>query len=182
MSKIAKKPIILPANVTVEITGSKVSVAGPKGKLVWEHLPEVTVSSGDGSVKTSVKNPSDRREKAIWGTTHAIVKNMIKGVSEGFEKKLELVGVGYRVAADKQKITLNLGYSHPIELSIPSGLDVKVEKNSVTISGFDKQLVGQFSALIREQRPPEPYKGKGIKYSDEVVRRKAGKVVKAAGG
>jgi len=182
MSKIARKPLILPPGVTVQITGQQLSVTGPKGKLEMDFLPVVKVEASDGKVKTSVIDSSDRRQKALWGTTHALIRNIVKGVSEGYQKKLEVVGVGYRVAADKNKINLSLGYSHPIQLPVPAGLEVKVEKMLITISGVDKQLVGQFAATIRDQRPPEPYKGKGIKYSDEVIRRKAGKVVKASGG
>ncbi|MCL5436191.1 MAG: 50S ribosomal protein L6 [Patescibacteria group bacterium] len=182
MSKIAKKPIILPAGVTVAVASGSITVNGPKGKLTGLLVPKVTVSVGEGRVSTSVEDPKDRRLRSLWGTMHSLLANMIEGVSSGYVKKLEIVGVGYRATADKTKLSMHLGYSHPVDLPIPAGLEVKVEKNLITVSGIDKQLVGQFSALVRQQRKPEPYKGKGIKYVDEVIRRKAGKVVKAVGG
>jgi large subunit ribosomal protein L6 len=182
MSKIAKKPIILPTGVIVEVKSGSITVKGPKGQLTETLLPKVTVTVGDGRVSTSVQDPKNRRLRSLWGTMHSLLVNMIKGVSEGYVKKLEIVGVGYRATADKTKLSMHLGYSHPVDLPIPAGLEVKVEKNIITVSGIDKQLVGQFAALIRQQRKPEPYKGKGIKYEGEVIRRKAGKVVKAVGG
>lgn len=181
MSKIARKPITLPAGVEVKIDNGRVYVSGPKGRLECAVVPGVDIAVAEGRVTTSVPNRKDRRERSMWGTMHSLLKSMVLGAASGFEKKLEIVGVGYRASVDKTKITLNLGYSHPIELPIPAGVEVKVDKNIITVSGIDKQLVGQFSAHIRSQREPEPYKGKGIKYSDEVIRRKAGKVVKAVG-
>lgn len=182
MSKIAKKPIILPAGVTVSVQAGSVTVSGPKGQLTGPVVPGVSIAAEDGRVRTSVEDPKERRLKSLWGTMHSLLVNMITGVSSGYVKKLEIVGVGYRATADKTKLSMHLGYSHPVELPIPAGLEVKVEKNVITVSGIDKQLVGEFSALIRSQRKPEPYKGKGIKYENEVIRRKAGKVVKAVGG
>ncbi|MBI4054446.1 MAG: 50S ribosomal protein L6 [Candidatus Doudnabacteria bacterium] len=181
MSKLARKPIMLPAGVEAKVEGSKLVVAGVLGKQSLNVSALVQVSVGDAKITTAVKDRTDRRQRALWGTTHSLIANMVKGVTEGYSKKLEVVGVGYRVSANKEKVTLQLGHSHPVELAIPAGLEVKVEKNLITVSGIDKQLVGQFSALIRQQRKPEPYKGKGVKYSDEVIRRKAGKVVKAVG-
>lgn len=182
MSKIARKPIMLPAGVDVKVSGLNVLVSGPKGKLAMTASPMVEIKVEPTSVSTRVEDKAQRVSRTLWGTTHSLLANMIQGVSAGYEKKLEIIGVGYRATADKTKLTMLLGYSHPVELEIPAGLDVKVEKNVITVSGIDKQLVGQFSAIIRSKRKPEPYKGKGIKYSDEVVRRKAGKVVKAVGG
>lgn len=182
MSRIGKKIITLPAGVEARIAGQIFSVSGPKGKIELTVHPKVQVSVVNDQVKVSTANPGERQSRALWGTMWSLINNMVIGVHKGYEKKLELVGVGYRVQADKEKITLQLGFSHPVVLQIPAGLEVKVEKNNMTISGNDKHKVGQFSAIVRSQRKPEPYKGKGIKYSDEIVRRKAGKVVKAVGG
>lgn len=181
MSKIGKKPITIPDGVTVTITDGTIVVKGAKNEQSFVLHPKVKVETADKELKVSVKNPSDRRQKALWGTFRSLVANAIKGVTEGFEKKLEIIGVGYKASVAGEKIVLNLGYSHPIELAIPKGLEVKVEKNVVTIRGAGKQEVGEFAALVRSQREPEPYKGKGVKYTDEVIRRKAGKVVKAVG-
>jgi large subunit ribosomal protein L6 len=182
MSRIGKKSITLPSGVEVKLEGGKCLVTGPKGKMEFPFSDLVQLKVEDGKVFTYVSDPSDRQVKTMWGTMRSLINNAITGVASGFEKKLEVIGVGYRVAAANKKVTLNLGYSHPIELAIPDGLEVKVEKNTLVISGIDRQAVGQFAAVIRDQRKPEPYKGKGIKYSDEVIRRKAGKVVKAVGG
>ncbi len=181
MSKIGKKPILIPGGVTVNIQEGKIVVTGPKGEQTVELHRKVRVEAGDIELKVSVSNPEDRRQKALWGTFRALLANAISGVVSGFEKKLEFVGVGYKAAATDDKLVLNLGYSHPVELAIPKGLAVKVEKNIITISGVSKQEVGEFAAYVRRQRKPEPYKGKGIRYQGEVVRRKAGKVVKAVG-
>ena len=182
MSKIGKKLITIPDGVTISVTANIVKIKGPKGEAEVALHPKVLADLTGKELKVSVKNPNDRRQKALWGTFRSLLANAIAGVTAGFEKKLDIVGVGYKAQATGPKLVLNLGYSHPIELSAPEGVDIKVEKNTITVSGSDKQAVGQFSALIRSQRKPEPYKGKGIKYSDEVVRRKAGKVVKAVGG
>lgn len=181
MSKIGKKTIIIPADVQVVIKGHEVSVKGPKGELNQVLHPKVLVEMAGEKLTVKVKAPENSRQAALWGTFRSIMNNMVRGVSEGFEKKLEIVGVGFKAQVATGKLTLNLGYSHPIVLSIPKGLEVKVEKNTISVIGADKQLVGQFAAIIRSQRVPEPYKGKGVKYSDEVIRRKAGKVVKAVG-
>lgn len=182
MSKIGKKPIIITSGVQIVVQDGLVSVKGPKGELTQMLHPKVVVENTGNELKISVKNSADARQKALWGTFRSLLQNMILGVSQGFEKRLEIVGVGYKAQLSSGKLVLNLGYSHPIELDIPKGLEVKVEKNTLIVSGINKQLVGEFAALIRSQRAPEPYKGKGIKYSDEVIRRKAGKVVKAVGG
>ena len=182
MSKIGKKIITVPAGVELNIGSETVTIKGPKGELVLPLHPKVKAELTGGILTISVKNPEDRRQRALWGTFRAILANAIGGVSSGFEKKLEIIGVGFKAVVSSGKIVLNLGYSHPIELSIPKGLEAKIEKNVITVSGIDKQAVGEFAALVRSKRKPEPYKGKGIKYSDEVVRRKAGKVVKAVGG
>lgn len=182
MSRVGKKPVIIPSGVTVEVTGNLIKVRGPKGELSLPIHPKVNVEQKDNTLTVSVKREDNKQERALWGLFRALIANTIQGVVEGYTKVLEINGVGYKAQVAGRKITLNLGYSHPIEMEAPAGIDLKVEKNIITISGIDKQAVGQFAAVIREQRPPEPYKGKGIKYSDEVIRRKAGKVVKAVGG
>jgi large subunit ribosomal protein L6 len=182
MSRIGKKPINIPSGVTVDIKDTLVKVKGPKGELSLDLRPEVIVAKTDSQLNVTVKKPDVKLHKALWGLSRALINNMIVGVTSGFSKILEINGVGYKAAITGKKLILNLGYSHPIEMEVPKDLEVKVEKNTITISGTDRQLVGQFAAVVRDQRPPEPYKGKGIKYSDEVIRRKAGKVVKAVGG
>ncbi len=182
MSRIGKQPVVLPSGVTVSIAGQTLKVKGPKGELSLVIHPKVTVVQNDQSVVVSVKNETVKTERALWGLFRSLINNMVAGVTTGFTKVLEINGVGYKAAVTGRKLVLNLGYSHPIEMEIPEGLDAKVEKNVITITGIDRQLVGQFAAVIRGKREPEPYKGKGIKYSDETIRRKAGKVVKAVGG
>jgi|SRR3989344_3205267 len=182
MSKIGKKSIIIPDSVQVSLSEAVVKVKGPKGEITVAMHPKVLAMQKEKTLAVSVKNPDDRRQKALWGTFRSLLNNAVVGVTTGFEKKLEIVGVGYKAQIAGDKLTLNLGYSHPIVLVVPNGLEVKVEKNTITVSGIDKQLVGEFSALIRSKRKPEPYKGKGVKYAGEVIRRKAGKVVKAVGG
>lgn len=182
MSRVGKKPVTIPSGVTVELSPNLLKAKGPKGELVLAIHPKVNIEQKDSELTVSVKREDNKQERALWGLYRALVANTIRGVVEGYSKVLEVNGVGYKAAVAGKKLTLNLGYSHPIEMEAPNGIDVKVEKNTITISGIDKQAVGQFAAVIRQQRPPEPYKGKGIKYSDEVIRRKAGKVVKAVGG
>lgn len=182
MSRIGKKPVIIPSGVKVEKSDLVLKVTGPKGTLELELHPKVLVSISEKEVLIDVKKKEDKKEKALWGLFRALVQNLVDGVTKGFEKKLELNGVGYKVEVKGQKIVMALGFSHPVEVDIPAGLAAVVEKNLITISGADKQRVGQFAAEIRELKKPEPYKGKGIKYQDEVILRKAGKVVKAVGG
>ena len=182
MSRIGKKPVVIPAGVTVDVKDNMIKVKGPKGELSQALHPKVSIEKTDTELNVKVKREDNKQERALWGLFRSLIANMVVGVTEGFTKVLEINGVGYKAAVAGKKLTLNLGYSHPIEMEAPAGIEVKVEKNVLTITGIDKQAVGQFAAVIREQRPPEPYKGKGIKYSDEVIRRKAGKVVKAVGG
>lgn len=182
MSRIGKKLIPIPNGVTVTAGSTEVSAKGPKGNLNLPLHPHITVKSEDNNLKIEVKNPDQQSDRALWGLYRALIANVIKGVNEGFEKKLEINGVGYRASVTGKKLVLALGFSHPVELNIPEGLNVAVEKNILSISGIDKQLVGQFAAVVRSQKTPEPYKGKGIRYIDEVVRRKAGKAAKAVGG
>ncbi len=181
MSRIGKKVIAIPAGVEVKTGVSEISVKGPKGSLTIPLHPNVRVKTADNELVVSVENADQKADRALWGLSRALLANMVKGVTEGFEKKLEINGVGYRAAVSGNKLALNIGFSHPVELDIPQGLAVTIEKNVMTIAGIDKRLVGEFAANVRAQKPPEPYKGKGIRYIDEVVRRKAGKAAKAVG-
>lgn len=179
MSRIGNKAITLPAGVTVDVqAGNFVNVKGPKGELSFQFNSELEIAT-EGS-ECVVKRPNDTKTmKMMHGTTRALLHNMVVGVSEGFKKVLEINGVGYRAALQGNKVVVSAGYSHPVELEIPHGLKVELPKNTqIIVSGIDKQLVGQFAAEIREVRKPEPYKGKGIKYSDEHIRRKEGKTAK----
>jgi large subunit ribosomal protein L6 len=178
MSRIGKKPVIIPSGVKVELKDRELNVSGPKGSLKMEIHPQVLVTTTDKEVLVDVQEKTNKKQKALWGLTRALVQNLVEGVNKGFEKKLEVNGVGFKVSAVGSKLTLALGFSHPIEMTAPNGITVAVEKNLITISGADKQKVGQFAAEIRELKKPEPYKGKGIKYIDETIQRKAGKVVK----
>lgn len=181
MSRLGKKPIEIPEGVTVKFVDNEIIVKGPLGELKQKLHKAVNVEVEGKNVKITVENPEEKKNKEQWGLASSLVKNMLLGVKTGFEKKLEINGVGYKAAVSGEKLVLNLGFSHPYDFVIPKGIKILVEKNIVTISGFDKQLVGEVAAQIRKIRKPEPYKGKGIKYSDEVIRRKAGKVVKGAG-
>ncbi len=182
MSRIGKKPVLIPTGVTVDLQGQTLKIKGPKGELMQTIHPKVLVEKKGSEIIISVKHPEQKSERALWGLFRALINNMVLGVTAGFTKILEINGVGYKAAMSGKKLVLNLGYSHPIELEVPAGLEAKVEKNTITITGSDRQVVGQFAAVVRSKREPEPYKGKGIKYQDEVIRRKAGKVVKAVGG
>ena len=182
MSRVGKKPVIIPSGVKVEKKDLTLSVTGPKGTLSIEIHPKVMVNITDKEVNIDVAGKDNKREKALWGLFRALTQNLVDGVTKGFEKKLEVIGVGFKVAVQGTKIVMALGFSHPVEVEIPKGITATADKNVITISGADKQQVGQFAAEIRELKKPEPYKGKGIKYSDEVVIRKAGKVVKVVGG
>jgi large subunit ribosomal protein L6 len=175
MSRIGKKIIAIPSGVTVTVTGNMVSVKGTKGELFVEILPGITVEVIEGNVE--VKRTDDLRQtRAFHGLIRSLINNHIIGVATGYKKTLQLVGTGYRVAMKGQGITLSLGFSHPVDVVAPAGITIKVEGNDIIhIEGSDKTVVGQVAANIRKIRPPEPYKGKGIRYSDEVVRRKAGK-------
>jgi large subunit ribosomal protein L6 len=176
MSRIGNQPI--PKNgVTVTIAGDTVTVKGGKGELSQVLPPLVAVEDNDAQIIVKRDNDS-RRARAMHGLARSLVNNMVLGVTKGFSRELAIQGVGYRAAASGKKLTLNLGYSHPVEYAIPDGISIKVEKNTaVLIEGIDKQKVGQVAAIIREFRPPEPYKGKGIRYKEEVIRRKEGKTV-----
>ena len=178
MSRIGKKPIEIPAGVSVTADNGFVTVKGPKGELSRQFNPEIVVTIEENIV--TVTRPSDEKEhRALHGTTRAIIANMCEGVSKGFVRNLELIGVGYRAQKQGTKLILNVGYSHPVEIEPEEGLEVEVPANTkITIRGTDKQRVGELAANIRKTRPPEPYKGKGIRYEGEVVRRKEGKTGK----
>ena len=178
MSRIGRMPVAIPAGVTVTIAeGNKVTVKGPKGTLERELPVELTIEEKDGHV--IVSRPNDlKRMKSLHGLTRTLINNMIHGVTEGYEKVLEVNGVGYRAAKQGKKLVLNLGYSHPVEMEDPEGLESTVDGNKIIVSGISKEKVGQYAAEIRDKRRPEPYKGKGIKYVDEVIRRKVGKTGK----
>jgi len=180
MSRLGKKPLAIPAGVTVKITGGVVQVKGPKGELSLRAHPRAIVTSDEAAkeIRVTVKDPSALLDRGLWGLTHKLVRNMLTGVTTGFSTGLELVGVGFKVAASGGKLTLDLGFSHPVVFDLPKGVEAKVEKNVVTLSGADKQLIGQTAAQIRKLRKPEPYKGKGIRYLGEAVREKAGKAAK----
>ncbi len=181
MSRIGKLPITIPTGVTVTLSGQAVDVKGPKGALSLTAHSHVQVHQENDILTITVSNPDLQSDRALWGLTRMLVANMVIGVTTGYEKKLEINGVGFKAAVTGKSLHLNLGFSHPIDFPIPEGTTIAVDKNIVTISGIDKQLVGETAATIRRMKKPEPYKGKGIKYIDEVIRRKAGKVVKAAG-
>lgn len=181
MSKIGKQPVIIPAGVTVEISGHTVTTKGAKGTLVMHFAPEIAVEVVGDEVIVSTKG-SGKYVMALFGTTRALINNDVKGVSEGWIKKLELVGTGFRPELNGNELSLTVGYSHPVKVKAPEGITFKVEKLVVTVDGCDKELVGQVAANIRAVRPPEPYKGKGIKYIDEIIRRKAGKAAAAKTG
>ena len=179
MSRIGRLPVAIPAGVTVDIQeNNHVVVKGPKGTLERTLPAEMSIKVEDGHVV--VTRPSDlKKMKALHGLTRTLIHNMVVGVTEGFEKKLEVNGVGYRAGKSGKKLTLNLGYSHPVEMIDPEGIETVVDgQNLITVKGIDKEKVGQFAAEIRDKRRPEPYKGKGIKYADETIRRKVGKTGK----
>jgi large subunit ribosomal protein L6 len=178
MSRIGKQPIPLPDGVSVEIADRKVSVAGPKGNLSYTHEPGVTVSRQGGDLLIT-RVSDEKHHRALHGLTRALIANMVKGVSEGYSKRLDLVGIGYTVEQKESNVLFNLGYSHPIYFQAPDGIELEVinKNTSVIVKGTDKQLVGQVAAKMRSLRKPEPYKGKGIRYQDEIVHRKAGKTV-----
>jgi len=178
MSRIGKKIIIIPSGVEVKIDGRNVNIKGPKGALKFTVHPKVLLEQSDDGISVNVSNPADKLERSLWGTNRKLIANMVDGVTQGFEKKLEVNGVGYKVAISGNKLTLNVGFSHPVDFNLPEGVLATVEKNNITLSSIDKQLVGEAAAQIRKIRKPEPYKGKGIKYSDEQIRRKAGKAAK----
>lgn len=179
MSRIGKLPIEIPTGVTVNFSDNIVTVNGPKGELTYKVRPSIGVEMEGQSIKVSLKKET-KNTVSLYGLTRTLIANMIKGVFEGFEKQLEFHGVGYRAAMEGRDLIMHLGFSHPIKYSPREGVEIKVEKNLITVSGISKQLVGQTAAEIRDFKKPEPYKGKGIKYVGERIRRKAGKAAAKA--
>ena len=176
MSRIGKRPVPIPQGVQVKMEDDVLVVKGPKGELRRRIHPLVRLSIDSDKIQVSVENTRKKKEaSALQGLFRVLVNNMVTGVTKGFERNLEIVGVGYRAEVKGDTVIFNLGYSHPIEFKLPKGIAAKVDRNKITLSGIDKEVLGQTAANIRSLRPPEPYKGKGIKYEDEVIRRKAGK-------
>ncbi len=192
MSRIGKKPILIPASVEVKIEGSKVTIKGPRGELSKEFRPEIKIETKDEKIlvgpqseiiKKGKLSPRQARlsarqakqTKSLWGLTRALIANMVKGVTEGYQKQLEIEGVGYRANLEGEDLVLRVGFSHLVKIKAPAGIKFLVEKNVITIFGADKESVGQIAAKIRAIKPPEPYKGKGIRYAGEQIRRKLGK-------
>jgi large subunit ribosomal protein L6 len=183
MSRIGLQPISVPDKVQIDIKGSRVKVSGPKGELSQSFDPDMNIVLEDGVLR--VERPTDHRtHRALHGLTRALLANMVSGVSEGFSKTLEIVGTGYRAELQGQKLVLHLGYSHPVEFEAPDTISFEVPRGgrTVIVNGIDKELVGEIAARIRRQRPPEPYKGKGVRYEGEYVRRKAGKAGRVGQG
>ena len=175
MSRIGKKPVPVPAGVTANVEGQTVKVKGPKGALQYVLPDDVTVALDKGEIKVDPRNES-KRARSMWGTSRTLVANLMTGVTKGFERKLEITGVGYRAAVQGKNLQLQLGYSHDVVFAIPEGITIVAPKpTEITITGWDKQRVGQVAADIRDFRPPEPYKGKGVKYAGEYIFRKEGK-------
>lgn len=182
MSKIGRKPITIPEGVEVRIDGQTVAVKGPKGELFRKLEQGIKAEMVGGEIIISAVSPS-KTARQLWGLNRSLIQNMVEGVTVGFKKDLELVGIGYRAEKKGEGLSLALGFSHPMEFRAPKGVTLEVaDKTKITVSGIDKQLVGQTAARIRSLRPPEPYKGKGIKYADEVIRKKPGKAGKVGTG
>jgi large subunit ribosomal protein L6 len=182
MSRVGKLPIAIPAGVDVDVKGSHVKVKGPKGELERDVTPVLSIVTEEGQVR--VERPDDeKRTRELHGLTRTLINNMVVGVTDGYSRNLEIQGVGYRAQLVGKKLQLNLGYSHPIEIDPPEGITFAVETpTKVAVTGIDKELVGRIAAQVRAARKPEPYKGKGVRYAGEVVRRKAGKAGKIGGG
>jgi large subunit ribosomal protein L6 len=174
MSRVGKQPISVPANVTISLADGVVSVKGPKGELSRSVPSEIDIVREDGTLRVE-RSTDEPRHRALHGLTRSLVANMVTGVTDGFTRRLEVNGVGYRAAVSAGNLVLQVGFSHPVLYPAPPGIDFVVQGNAITISGADKELVGEVASQIRHVRPPEPYKGKGIKYAEEVIRRKAGK-------
>lgn len=175
MSRIGKNPVEIPGGVEASLNGRELSVKGPKGQLAWTVPFEIDCKFEDNAFTFSMKK-EDKKSRALWGTSRAITQNMVTGVSQGFERKLEINGIGYRAAMQGNKLNLSVGYSHPVNMDVPAGLTVAVNNNTeITVNGPDKQAVGEFAAVVRRVRPPEPYKGKGIRFAGENLMMKEGK-------
>lgn len=176
MSKLGKKPILIPEDVKVNVENKTVKVSGPKGELEYKLKLDCDIKIGENLLKIIPKR-QDKFSKSLFGLTRAMIQNMVLGTKDGFGKVLELVGVGFKAELVGNKLVLHVGFSHLVEIESEEGIEFKVEKNKITVSGIDKQKVGQIAAKIRAVKPPEPYKGKGIRYVDEIIRKKPGKVV-----
>lgn len=181
MSRIGRKPITVPASVAVTITDGEITVKGPKGEVKQEIHPHVTVKQENNVISVTVAEPEDKAQRALWGLFGSVIANMIQGVTEGYEKKLEVRGVGFKSNVKGDTLILDVGFSHEVNFPIPKGIAITAEKNIITVAGVNKQQVGFVASRIRSIRKPEPYKGKGIRYVDEQVQMKAGKAAKAAG-
>ena len=182
MSRIGKKAVALPSGVSATVDGQTVTIKGPKGQLSWTVADEIAIAQGDDGLSFTPRNDS-QRAKAMWGLSRTLIANMVHGVTQGYAVTLEIQGVGYRAQKQGQKLAIQLGFSHPVELDPPPGITLEApQPNRIIVSGIDKELVGQIAAGIRALREPDPYKGKGIRYLGEHVRRKAGKAGKAAAG
>lgn len=179
MSRIGKKPVTIPEKAEASLSANVLSVKGPKGSLTFTHHYEVAIKIEDGSILVEKKGAT-KRAQALWGTTAKLIHNMLQGVTEGFTKQLELNGVGYRMNLSGKKLTLALGFSHPVEIMLPEMIEAKIENNVLTLTSIDKQALGEFAAYVRKQKPVEPYKGKGFRYVGEQVRKKEGKKAGAA--
>jgi large subunit ribosomal protein L6 len=177
MSRIGKQPIQIPTNVQITENDGFIVVKGPKGELTRQLHPQVKMTMDDGVLKFSVQDETDKKQCALWGLYRNLVNNMVIGVTDGFTRQLEINGVGFKAEVGVGKLTLNVGFSHPVVFPIAAGVNVVVAKNIITLTGIDKDLLGQVAANIRKIKKPEPYNGKGIKYVEEVIRRKAGKSV-----
>lgn len=180
MSRIGKKIRTLPSGVTAEVKATELLVKGPKGELNQKLHPHISIVVNGAEVSVSVANENNKKDRSLWGTFSSILENMIEGVTTGFKKQLEINGVGYKAALKGANLNLEVGFSHPVEVKAVPGVKFSVDKNIITVEGIDKQVVGEMAATIRRIKKPEPYKGKGIKYIDEVIRRKAGKTAAKA--
>lgn len=180
MSRIGKKPIQIPSDVTVETTNNGIKVKGPKGELFRALPVAIKIAIVEGVISVSVANPEEKKERSLWGSYAAHIINMIEGVTKGFKKELEINGVGFRATAQGKDLKLEVGFSHPVIFKIPDGVTAAVEKNIIKLESIDKEKLGQTAAELRSVKKPEPYKGKGIKYTDETIRRKAGKTATKA--
>jgi large subunit ribosomal protein L6 len=179
MSRVGKKILKVPSGVDLKVEGQTVRAKGPKGELSFDMHPRVSAKVENGELSVTVKDPELESDKALWGLTRRLIENLVTGVTKGFQKQLEINGVGFKAAAQGSTLKLEVGFSHEVEFQVPKGVSVTVEKNIITVMGIDKQLVGETAAQIRRIKKPEPYKGKGIKYVDETIKRKAGKAAKA---
>lgn len=180
MSRVGRKPIEIPQGVNTQITGNEIKVSGPKGELKQAIHPEIKIEMKDGRIFVSPKSELSKKGRGLWGLYRVLISNMIEGVTKGFEKKLEIEGVGFKANVEGDSLVLNLGFTNPVKIKKIDGVNFSVEKNVIIVSGIDKEKVGHIAALIRKQKKAEPYKGKGIKYQGEKIRRKEGKKVVAS--